>query len=116
MSKGLKISFIVLGISISVMIFNLSTKILNDSPKIQDTKDILVAKVINTQDSDFIVKVLKNGASFNEGDLVIVKSPNGSNDFYKVGENVSITFNGYVYFSYPYQIDAKKIELIKKTS
>ena len=60
-------------------------------------------------------EVLKNSKSFKKNDKVrvtIVRPTSGVNDFYVVGNNVRITFNGMVETSNPAQIGANKIELI----
>ena len=45
--------------------------------------------------------------------MSITRPTNGINDFYVVGNRVKITYNGMIMESYPAQIFATKIELVK---
>ena len=87
----------------------------NEIIKFVQSKDVFDAKIIDAGDNYIVVEVLKNSKSFKKNDKVrvtIVRPTSGVNDFYVVGNNVRITFNGMVETSNPAQIGANKIELI----
>lgn len=81
----------------------------------KESIDIFEGKIIEVKDNTITVEVLKNSKSFKKNDKVtmkITRHTSGINDFYIVGNNVRITFNGMVETSNPAQIGATKIELI----
>ena len=83
----------------------------------KESIDVFEGKIIETKDNSITVKVLKNSKSFKKDDKVtmkITRPTSGVNDFYVVGNDVRITFNGMVETSNPAQIGATKIELIIK--
>ena len=87
----------------------------NKMIEFKESIDTFDGKIIEAKDSSIIVEVLKNSKSFKKNDKVtmkITRPTNGTNDFYVVGNNVRITFNGNVLESNPAQISATKIELI----
>ncbi len=80
----------------------------------KESKDIFEAKIIVSEEDYITVEVLKDSNQFKKGDKVtmkITRPTDGTNDFYVVGNNVKITFNGNVEESDPAQIGATKIEL-----
>ncbi len=81
----------------------------------KESIDIFDGKIIEAKDNTITVEVLKNSKSFKKSDKVtmnITRPTSEINDFYVVGNNVRITFNGRVKTSNPAQISATKIELI----
>lgn len=87
----------------------------NKMIEFKESIDIFDGKIIEVKDNAITVEVLKNSKSFKKNDKVtmkITRPTNGINDFYVVGNNVRITFNGMVETSNPAQIGATKIELI----
>lgn len=87
----------------------------NSIIEFKETKDIFEAKIIIAKDDYITVEVINDGNHFKKGDQVTMKINrpiDGTNDFYVVGNNVKITFNGNVQESNPAQIGAIKIELI----
>ena len=86
--------------------------------KYQESIDVFDAKIIESKEDSIIVEVLDNGKSFHKGDKVMMKierPTNGINDYFVVGNNIRITFNGMVLTSNPAQISVAKIELINRT-
>lgn len=87
----------------------------NKMIEFKESIDIFDGKIIEAKDNTITVEVLKNSKSFKKNDKVtmkITRPTSGINDFYVVGNNVRITFNGMVETSNPAQISATKIELI----
>jgi len=87
----------------------------NSMIEFKDSKYTFEAKIIFVEDDYITVKVLKDIDQFKKDDKVtmaITRPNNGTNDFYVIGNNVKIIFNGNVLTSNPAQIGAIKIELI----
>lgn len=89
----------------------------NKMIEFKESIDTFDAKIIETKDNSITVEVLKNSKSFKKNDKVtmkIIRPTSKKNDFYIVGNNVRITFNGMVETSNPAQISATKIEPINE--
>ncbi len=87
----------------------------NNLIEFKDSKYVFEAKIIVAEEDSITVEVLKDSESLKKGAKVtmkITRPTNGINDFYVVGNNVRITFNGNVDESNPAQIGAVKIELM----
>lgn len=87
----------------------------NKMIEFRESIDIFDAKIIEAKENTITVEVLEDSKSFKKNDKVtmkITRPTSGINDFYVVGNNVRITFNGMVETSNPAQIGATKIELI----
>lgn len=87
----------------------------NKMIEFRESIDTFDGKIIEAKDDSITVEVLENSKSFKKNDKVIMKitrPTNGTNDFYVVGNNVRVTFNGMVETSNPAQIGATTIELI----
>lgn len=80
----------------------------------EESIDTFDAKIIEATNDSITVEVLKESKAFKKSDKVTIKieRPTKTNDFYVVGNNIRITFNGMVETSNPAQIGASKIELI----
>ena len=75
-----------------------------------------IAEIIDAKERNIIVKPDANSKEIKSSDKIsigITRPTNGTNDFYVVGNKVRITYNGIIMESYPAQIIATKIELIK---
>ena len=75
-----------------------------------------VATIIGAYDSSILVEPEKGSNERKSSDKIsigIIRPTNGTNDFYVVGNKVKITYNGMIMESYPAQIIATKIELVK---
>ena len=75
-----------------------------------------VATIIGVYDSAILVEPEEGANERKSSDKIsmgITRPTNGTNDFYVVGNKVKITYNGIIMESYPAQIFATKIELVK---
>lgn len=87
----------------------------NQVIEFKESKYVFDAKIIIANNDNITVEVLEDTDNLKKGDKVTMKikrPTNGINDFYVVGNNVKITFNGNTLTSNPMMIDAIKIELI----
>lgn len=87
-----------------------------DGPTIDDGKYQFVATIIEAYDNSIIVKPAEGTNERKSSDKISIginRPTNGTNDFYVKGNKIKITYNGIIMESYPAQIVATKIELVK---
>lgn len=87
-----------------------------DYKKIEEEQYEFVATIIGAYDSYILVEPEEGTNERKSCDKIsmgITRPTNGTNDFYVVGNKVKITYNGMIMESYPAQIIATKIELVK---
>lgn len=87
-----------------------------DYKKIEEEQYEFVATIIGVYDSSILVNPEVGTNERKSSDKIsmnIIRPINGINDFYVVGNKVKITYNGIIMESYPAQIVATKIELVK---
>ena len=75
-----------------------------------------VATIIGSYDNSILVEPQEGSDERKCSDKIsmgITRPTNGTNDFYVVGNKIKITYNGMIMESYPAQIVATKIELVK---
>lgn len=87
-----------------------------DYEKIEEEQYEFVATIIGAYENSILVKPEEGTNERKSSDKIsmgIIKPTNGTNDFYVVGNKVKITYNGMIMESYPAQIVATKIELVK---
>lgn len=84
--------------------------------KIEEEQYEFTATIIGVYDSAILVEPDEGTNERKSSDKIsmgITRSTNGTNGFYVVGNKVKITYNGMIMESYPAQIFATKIELVK---
>jgi len=84
--------------------------------KIEEEQYEFVATIIGAYDSSILVEPEEGTNERKSSDKIsmgITRPTNGTNDFYVVGNKVKITYNGMIMESYPAQIIATKIELVR---
>lgn len=84
--------------------------------KIEEEQYEFAATIIEVYDSAILVEPDEGTNERKSSDKIsmgITRPTNGTNDFYVVGNKVKITYNGMIMESYPAQIFATKIELVK---
>ena len=87
-----------------------------DYMKIEEEQYEFIATIIGAYNSSILVEPEKGSNERKSSDKIsmgIIRPTNGTNDFYVVGNKVNITYNGIIMESYPAQIVATKIELVK---
>ena len=87
-----------------------------DYKKIEEEQYEFVATIIGVYDSAILVEPEEGSNERKSSDKIsmgITRPTNEINDFYVVGNKVKITYNGVIMESYPAQIFATKIELVK---
>lgn len=84
--------------------------------KIEEEQYEFTATIIGAYDRAILVEPDEGTNERKSSDKIsmgIIRPTNGTNDFYVVGNKVKITYNGMIMESYPAQIFATKIELVK---
>ncbi len=87
-----------------------------DYKKIEEEQYEFIATIIGAYEKSILVEPEKGTNERKSSDKIsmgITRPTNGTNDFYVVGNKVKITYNGMIMESYPAQIFASKIELVK---
>ena len=84
--------------------------------KIEEEQYEFVGTIIGAYEKSILVKPDEGTNERKSSDKIsmgITRHTSGVNDFYVVGNKVKITYNGMIMESYPAQIVATKIELVK---
>lgn len=87
-----------------------------DYKNLEEEQYEFVATIIEAYDSAILVEPEEGTNERKSSDKIsigITRPTNGTNDFYVVGNKVKITYNGIIMESYPAQIFATNIELVK---
>lgn len=87
-----------------------------DYTKIEEEQYEFVGTIIGAYDRSILVEPDEGTNERKSSDKIsmgITRPTSGINDFYVVGNKVKITYNGMIMESYPAQIIATKIELVK---
>ena len=87
-----------------------------DYKKLEEEQYEFIATIIGAYEKSILVEPEKGTNERKSSDKIsmgITRPTNGTNDFYVVGNKVKITYNGMIMESYPAQIFATKIELVK---
>lgn len=87
-----------------------------EKQKIEEEQYEFIATIIEVYDETMLVKPEEETKEIKSSDKIIMKinrTTNETKDFYKAGNKVKITYNGNIMESYPAQINATKVELVK---
>ena len=87
-----------------------------DYTKLEEEQYEFVATIIEAYQNAIIVKPEEGSNERKSSDKISIginRPTNGTNDFYVKGNKIKITYNGVIMESYPAQIVATKIELVK---
>lgn len=87
-----------------------------DYKKVEEEQYEFVATIIGVYDNSILVEPEEGSNERKSSDKIsvnITRPTNGTNNFYVAGNKVKITYNGMIMTSYPAQIIATKIELVK---
>ena len=87
-----------------------------DYKKLEEEQYEFVGTIIGAYDRSILVEPDEGTNERKSSDKIsmgITRPTSGINDFYVVGNKVKITYNGMIMESYPAQIIATKIELVK---
>ena len=88
----------------------------DDYQKIEEEQYEFVATIIGVYESSILIEPEEGTNERKSSDKIsmkITRPTTGVNDFYVKGNKVKITYNGVIMESYPAQIIATKIELVK---